>query len=258
MSRLLEVSNLTVSYGDNVLAVRDVNLTFLTGEVVALIGPNGSGKSTLIKALLGTVKARGRIKWDGVPVQQWSRRHLARYVAYLAQSPVYEAGQTVIDALRLGRAPYWSMFGIASARDEQIVSDIASRLDLTGILDRPLDAISGGQRQRVFVGRALAQEPRAILLDEPNTYLDLKHQVELMSLLRTLSREKNVGVLMASHDLNLAASGADIMLLLDQGQVVAEGDAEQVLKPELLTRVYGVPMESIPRAGKPPLVVPRM
>ena len=258
MSRLLEVSNLTVSYGDNVLAVRDVNLTFLTGEVVALIGPNGSGKSTLIKALLGAVKSRGRVKWDGVPVQQWSRRHLARYVAYLAQSPVDEAGQTVIDALRLGRAPYWSMFGIESARDEQIVSDIASRLDLTGILDRPLDAISGGQRQRVFVGRALAQEPRAILLDEPNTYLDLKHQVELMSLLRTLSREKNVGVLMASHDLNLAASGADIMLLLDQGQVVAEGDAEQVLKPELLTRVYGVPMESIPRAGKPPLVVPRM
>jgi iron complex transport system ATP-binding protein len=257
MSRLLEVSNLTVSYGDNVLAVRDVNLTFLTGEVVALIGPNGSGKSTLIKALLGTVKARGRVKWDGVPVQQWSRRHLARYVAYLAQSPVYEPGQTVRDALRLGRAPYWSMFGIESPRDEQIVSDIAARLDLTSILDRPLDAISGGQRQRVFVGRALAQEPRAILLDEPNTFLDLKHQVELMALLRTLSREKNVGVLMASHDLNLAASGADILLLLDKGVVAAEGNAETVLNPELLTRVYGVAMERVPRIGKPPLVVPQ-
>jgi iron complex transport system ATP-binding protein len=257
MSRLLEVTNLTVSYGENVCAVRDVNLTFLTGEVVALIGPNGSGKSTLIKALLGTVKARGRVKWDGVPVQQWSRRHLARYVAYLAQSPVYEPGQTVRDALRLGRAPYWSMFGIESPRDEQIVSDIAARLDLTSILDRPLDAISGGQRQRVFVGRALAQEPRAILLDEPNTFLDLKHQVELMALLRTLSREKNVGVLMASHDLNLAASGADILLLLDKGVVAAEGNAETVLNPELLTRVYGVAMERVPRIGKPPLVVPQ-
>jgi len=258
MSRLLEVSNLTVSYGDgSVLAVRDINLTFLTGEVVALIGPNGSGKSTLIKALLGAVPARGRVKWDGVPVQQWSRRHLARYVAYLAQSPIYEPGQTVIEALRLGRTPYWSMFGIESARDEQIVMEVADRLDLRGILDRPLDAISGGQRQRVFVGRALVQEPRAILLDEPNTFLDLKHQVELMAMLRTLSRERNVGVLMASHDLNLAASGADILLLLDRGQVVAEGNAEQVLKPELLTRVYGVAMESIPRPGKPPLVVPQ-
>jgi iron complex transport system ATP-binding protein len=264
MSRLLEVANLTVTYGGagagGVLAVRDVSLTFLTGEVVALIGPNGSGKSTLIKALLGALpQARGRIKWDGVPVQQWSRRHLARYVAYLAQSPVYEPGQTVIEALRLGRAPYWSMFGgLESERDEQIVNDVAARLDLTGILDRPLDAISGGQRQRVFVGRALVQEPRAILLDEPNTFLDLKHQVELMSLLRTLSRERNVGVLMASHDLNLAASGADILLLLDKGAVVAEGEPETVLDPALLTRVYGVPMERVPRPGKLPLVVPQV
>jgi iron complex transport system ATP-binding protein len=259
MSRLLEVTNLTVSYGPAVLAIRDVSLTFLTGEVVALIGPNGSGKSTLIKALLGTIRqARGRIKWDGVPVQQWNRRHLARYVAYLAQSPVYEPGQTVHEALRLGRAPYWSMFGLESSRDEQIVNDVAARLDLVSILDRPLDAISGGQRQRVFVGRALVQEPRAILLDEPNTFLDLKHQVELMTLLRTLSREKNVGVLMASHDLNLAASGADILLLLDKGVVVAEGEPETVLDPALLTRVYGVPMERVTRAGKPPLVVPQV
>jgi iron complex transport system ATP-binding protein len=261
MSRLLEVTKLTVSYGGGVLAVRDINLTFLTGEVVALIGPNGSGKTTLIKALLGSVpQARGRIKWDGVPVQQWSRRHLARYVAYLAQSPVYEPAQTVLEALRLGRTPYWSTFGgLESPRDEQIVHEVAQRLDLVSILDRPLDAISGGQRQRVFVGRALVQEPRAILLDEPNTFLDLKHQVELMALLRTLSREKNVGVLMASHDLNLAASGADILLLLDKGSVVAEGDPQTVLDPALLTRVYGVPMERVMRGpGKPPLVVPQV
>src|SRR5688500_15403180 len=257
MSRLLEVTNLSFSYGD-LQALRDVSLTFLTGELVALIGPNGSGKSTLIKALLGALPARGKIKWDGVSVQQWSRRHLARYVAYLAQSPIYDPGQTVIEALRLGRAPYWSMFGIESPRDEQIVAEVAERLDLLNIIERPLDAISGGQRQRVFVGRALVQEPRAILLDEPNTYLDLKHQVELMSLLRTLSREKNVGVLMASHDLNLAASGADILILLDKGSVVAEGDPQTVLDPALLSRVYGVPMERVVRgAGKPPLVVPQ-
>src|SRR5688500_11166648 len=257
MSRLLEVTNLSFSYGD-LQALRDVSLTFLTGELVALIGPNGSGKSTLIKALLGALPARGKIKWDGVSVQQWSRRHLARYVAYLAQSPVYEPGQTVIEALRLGRAPYWSMFGLESPRDEQIVNDVADRLNLRSILARPLDAISGGQRQRVFVGRALVQEPRAILLDEPITFLDLKHQVELMSLLRTLAREKNVGVLMASHALNLAASGADTLRLLDRGVGVAEGKPETVLDPELLTRVYGVPMERIPRVGKPPLVVPQV
>jgi iron complex transport system ATP-binding protein len=121
-----------------------------------------------------------------------------------------------------------------------------------------MDEISGGQRQRVFVGRALVQEPKAILLDEPNTFLDLKHQVELMSLLRTLAKEQNVGVLMASHDLNLAATGADALILLDRGVVVADGKPHDVLDPELLTRVYGVPMERVARGeGKPPLVVPQ-
>ena len=257
MSRLLEVASLGISYGD-VQALRDVSFTLMTGEVVALLGPNGSGKSTLIKALVGALHGRGKVKWDGVPVQKWSRKHLARYVAYLAQSPVYEPAQTVIEALRLGRAPYWSMFGLESPRDEQVVRDVAARLDLTAILGRTLDAISGGQRQRVFVGRALVQEPRAILLDEPNTFLDLKHQVELIELLRTLSRERNVGVLMASHDLNLAAGGADQLILLDRGVVVADGKPHEVLDPDLLTRVYGVPMERIARAGKPPLVVPQM
>jgi iron complex transport system ATP-binding protein len=257
MSRLLEVSNLGFSYGD-LAALRDVSFTLMSGEVVALIGPNGSGKSTLIKALLGALHGRGKIKWDGVPVHHWSRKHLARYVAYLAQSPIYDPGQTVIEALRLGRAPYWSLFGIESPRDRQVVEEIADRLDLRDILHRALDNISGGQRQRVFVGRALVQEPRAILLDEPNTYLDLKHQVELMSLLRTQSREQNVGVLMASHDLNLAASGADELILLDRGSIVADGKPDEVLDPALLTRVYGVPMERITRVGKPPLVIPQV
>ena len=131
------------------------------------------------------------------------------------------------------------------------------RLGLTDIFHRPMDAISGGQRQRVFVGRALVQEPRAILLDEPNTFLDLKHQVELMTLLRTLAKDQNVGVLMASHDLNLAASGADSLILLDRGVVVAQGKPDEVLDPAILTRVYGVPMERVPRGeGKSPLVVP--
>jgi iron complex transport system ATP-binding protein len=119
-----------------------------------------------------------------------------------------------------------------------------------------MDGISGGQRQLVFVARALVQEPRAILLDEPNTFLDLRHQVELMTLLRQVARERGVGILMASHDLNLAAAGADQLVLLDRGVVVAEGKPEQVLDPELLERVYGVGMERVDRAGKPPVVVP--
>ena len=255
MSALLEVSRLSFAYGAREV-LRDVKLKLDPGEVVALIGPNGSGKSTLIRNLIGVLRGRGEIDWEQKPIRQWRRRELARRVAYLSQSPMYEPGQVVLDVLRLGRAPYWKLFGIESPRDMQVVSDVARRLSLEELLDRPLDQISGGQRQMVFVGRALVQEPRAILLDEPNTFLDLRHQVELMSLLRGLARERNVGVLLASHDVNLAASSADRLILLDRGTIAADGNPADTLQPELLARVYGIPMERIERAGKPPVVLP--
>jgi ABC-type cobalamin/Fe3+-siderophores transport system ATPase subunit len=257
MNALLQTSDMRFAYGE-VEALRGVNIRLAAGEVVAIIGPNGSGKSTLIKTLIGVLRGRGEIVWEDKPITRWSRRLLARRVAYLAQSPLFEPGQTVLEALRLGRAPYWQLFGVESMRDMQIVREIAAKLGLHDLLARRMDQLSGGQRQRVFVGRALVQEPRAILLDEPNTFLDLRHQVEMMALLRALSREQNVGVLMASHDLNLAATGADRLILLERGAVVVDAPPDKVLDPDLLTKVYGVPMERIDRDGKPPLVVPRI
>ena len=257
MSSLLQTVNLSFSYG-KIEALRAVNVHLFAGEVVALIGPNGSGKSTLIKALIGALHGTGEIRWDEKPIAQWPRRQLARHVAYLAQSPLYDPSQSVLEVLRLGRTPYWKLFGIESPRDMQVVHDVAEKLALKDLLYRGMDQISGGQRQLVFVARALVQEPRAILLDEPNTFLDLKHQVELMTLLRRLAKEQNVGVLMASHDLNLAAAGADELILLDRGVVVADGKPEQVLDPEILTRVYGVAMDRIEREGRPPVLLPRM
>jgi iron complex transport system ATP-binding protein len=258
MSSLLQTVNLSFAY-DKVEALRGVHIRLFAGEIIALIGPNGSGKSTLIKTLIGALRAsKGEINWNDKPIAAWPRRELAKVVAYLAQSPMFDPDHTVLDALRLGRAPYWHLFGLESPRDMRIVSDIATKLELTDLLDRRLDQLSGGQRQRVFVGRALVQEPRAILLDEPNTFLDLKHQVELIGLLRRVAKEQNVGVLMASHDLNLASAGADNLILLDRGIVVADGKAEQVLDPALIARVYGVPMEKITREGKAPVLLPTM
>jgi iron complex transport system ATP-binding protein len=257
MSSLLEATGVAFAYGA-IDALRGVSIRLFTGEVIALIGPNGSGKSTLIRTLVGALHPKaGEIKWDDKPLEKWSRRLLARNIAYLAQSPVFEPGQTVLEVLRLGRAPYWRLFGIESPRDEQIVRDVARKLDLSPILGRSMDQISGGQRQMVFVARALVQEPRAILLDEPNTFLDLRHQVELMQLLRALAREQKVAVLMASHDLNLAAAYADQLVLLDRGAVVGEGKPSEVLDPRVIEEVYGVPMERIDREGKPPMVVPQ-
>lgn len=242
--------------------LRGVSLALAAGEVVALLGPNGSGKSTLLRCLLGQLplgrppSAGGSVAWDGKPVADWRPRDLARRVAYLPQAPGWDATQSVRSALALGRAPYWGAFGVESARDAEVVAEAAAALDLTDLLDRRLDELSGGQRQRVLLGRCLAQEPAALLLDEPNTYLDLRHQVDLAKLLRRLAADRGIGVLMASHDLNLAGAHADRLVLLEAGAVAADGPVDAVLRPELLERVYGLPMERVDRAGKPPVVVP--
>jgi iron-chelate-transporting ATPase len=258
---VLQVSALSFSYpsraGDRPV-LRGISLALAAGEVVALLGPNGSGKSTLIRCLLGQLAGGGAVEWEGRPLSEWKPRDLARRVAYLPQSPVWDAGQTVREALALGRAPYWGAFGIESPADAAAVAAAADELELTDLLGRRMDELSGGQRQRVLVGRCLAQQPRAMLLDEPNTFLDLKHQVELARRLRRLATDRGIGVLMASHDLNLAGTFADRLVLLENGVVAADGPVSDVLRPELLERVYGLPMERLDREGKPPVVVPRV
>lgn len=253
---LLQASDVSYSYGDHT-ALRRVSLSLDAGEIVALIGPNGSGKSTLIKTLLGNLHAEGNISWRQKPIGKWSRRELARLIAYLPQAPGHEPGQTARQVLRLGRAPYWGAFGLESSADEQATLDVAHSLALDDLLDRPLEEMSGGQRQRVFIGRCLAQQPLALLLDEPNSFLDFKHQIELGQLLRDLARKKNLAVLLASHELNVAGSFADRLILLNAGVVAASGPPDSVLRPEVLAPVYGVEIQRYGDAAAP-VVVPRL
>jgi iron complex transport system ATP-binding protein len=248
MPRLLDCEKLLFSYGDAPV-LGGVSLSLNSGEVVALLGPNGSGKSTLIRVLLGQLRASGTVRWEDRELRDWPRRQLARRVAYLPQMPTWEAEQRVSDVLRMGRAPYLSAFGVESQRDVEVVREVAKTLALTDLLSRRMDQLSGGQRQRVFVGRCLVQEPQAMLLDEPNTYLDLRHQVELGRLLIDLAGKRNLGVLMASHDLNLAAMFADRLILLENGTIAADGSPDQVLRPDILSRVYGIPMQRLARPG---------
>jgi len=252
---LLDASDVSFAYGDKPV-LREVRITLASGEVVALIGPNGSGKSTLIKCLIGHLSASGNVMWDGKPLSSWRRRDLAKSIAYLPQSPAFDPQQQVVEVLRTGRAPYWGAFGLESRRDAEVVERTIDELRLGEWTNRHMDEISGGQRQLIYVARALIQEPRALLLDEPNTYLDLRHQVELGQLMRRLARERSLGLLVASHDLNLAAAFADRLVLLQDGAIVAEGTPDVVLDPERIARVYGVRMERIAREGKPPVLVP--
>jgi iron complex transport system ATP-binding protein len=253
---LLNASNLSFAYG-RVPALRDVSVTLAPGEIVALLGPNGSGKSTLLRLLLGYLHSAATIEWESRPLRRWNRKELARRIAYLPQTPTHDADHRVIDVLRLGRTPYSSVFGIESPRDAQVVERVARELMIDDLLTRRMDELSGGQRQRVFLGRCLAQEPAAMLLDEPSTFLDLRHQVELLELLRTLAREQRIGVLMASHDLNLTAAFADRVILLHEGAVAATGTPREVMRPDVLARVYDLPVDVIDRGGNSaPVIVP--
>jgi iron complex transport system ATP-binding protein len=254
---ILQAEHLRFAYRHGSVVLEDVSLALCPGKISVLLGPNGSGKSTLLKLLLGLLKpAGGMILWDDRLIQSHHRSELARLVAYLPQSPAYEEGQTVAEVLRAGRTPYLQAFGLESKRDVEVVHETAETLQLAPILNRPMEELSGGQRQRVFLGRALAQEPQAFLLDEPSTFLDLQYQAQLWQTLRTLARGKNLAILAASHDLNLSAAFADELLLLEGGKIAAAGPAEMVLDPQLLSRVYNIPMERIERPGKAPAVFP--
>jgi len=254
---ILRAEHLRFAYRPDRPVLQDVSLWLAPGRICVLLGANGSGKSTLLRLLLGHLPASaGTIEWDGKPLRALRPMDLARLVAYLPQSPAYEPGQTVGEVLRVGRTPYLGPFGTESARDLQVVRDAADLLQLTELLDRPVDELSGGQRQRVFLGRALAQEPRAFLLDEPNTFLDLRHQANLWQLLRRLGRERNLAILAASHDLNLSAAFADELLLLHDGRLIAGGPPADVLRPDLLSRAYGLGIDRLDRPGKTPIVFP--
>jgi ABC-type cobalamin/Fe3+-siderophores transport system ATPase subunit len=256
MNEVLKAKGVQFAYTQTPV-LRDVSLALRPGEVMALIGPNGSGKSTLIKVLCGHLRSEGEIVIQDQPLGRWRRRMLARTIAYLPQSPTYDPASRVSDVLRLGRACYWGAFGVENEHDLAAVEEVARRLELHDLLERRMDELSGGQRQRVFIGRCLAQEPAILFLDEPNTYLDLKHQVDLLVLLRKLAHEHSLAVLMASHDLNLAGAFADELVLLADGRVMARGTAEQVLKGELISRAYGLEMVELNVPGHS-LLFPRL
>lgn len=257
MTPVLGCQDLCVRF-ESRLALDHVSLLLAPGRLVALLGPNGSGKTTLLRALAGLVKPdAGTVFLDGVELASLGRRLVARNIAYLPQAPTLLESQRVGELLMTGRVPHRGLLGFDSPRDLQIVRELADRLELSELLDRKLGTLSGGQRQRAFIGRCLAQQPRVLLLDEPATYLDLRHQVELHRLLRRLADERHLAVLLASHDFNLAATHCDELVLLDDGRVVAQGDGDSVLRPELVERVYGVKVRRATIDGETVLVPAR-
>jgi iron complex transport system ATP-binding protein len=239
----LAADGLTFHYGPRPV-LHEVGVTVARGELVGVIGPNGSGKTTLVRVLSGVRRpAAGTVRLDGTPLAQLGRRELARRVAVMPQDPTLEFPFTALEVVLMGRAPHQAPLALPRAADLAIARAALARLDVGDAEARPLDQLSGGERQRVLLARALAQEPDVLLLDEPTTHLDLRHQTGIYAVVDALRRERGLAVVSVLHDLNLAALYCDRLVLLAGGRVMRDGAPADVLVPEVLAAAYGTPVD---------------
>lgn len=240
---------------DGVEVLCGVDLWVPPGGWVTVVGPNGAGKSTLLRAVGGIVDATGSIDLGGRPAAGMTRREMARLVALVPQEPVIPRGMRVIDYVLLGRTAHLGFFEAEGAADLDVAVKALADLDAGPLADRTVDTLSGGERQRIVIARALAQESPVLLLDEPTTALDVGHQQEVLDLVDRLRAERNLTVLATMHDLTLAGQYADWLVMLDAGEVVVAGSADEVLTEEAVARHYGARVRVVPdEAG--PIVVP--
>lgn len=258
MSAGFEVEDVVVRFGDHT-AVDGVSLRIRPGRITAVIGPNGCGKSTLLRAVARLqAPDAGRITLDGADAHRIPPGEYARRVAVLPQAPIAPASLTVADLVARGRDPHRRWFDRWSAADETAVHEALAQTGLVELADRALESLSGGQRQRAWIALALAQRTGVLLLDEPTTYLDIAHQLEVLDTVRLLHREREVTVMMVLHDLSLAARYADDLVAMRDGRVVATGSPVEVITPGVLREVFGVECRVlVDEDDGHPIVVPR-
>jgi iron complex transport system ATP-binding protein len=251
---MFEARNLDYSYSDGHFAVRGVNLTSNPGCMTAIIGANGSGKSTLIRMLAGLLRPRaGTITLDGLPLNAWQPRLRARQIAYVPQSTATAFPFQVIDIVLSGRTPHAPKFRFDSPGDTDKAMHALERAGAAHLASRAFPSLSGGERQMVILARALAQEPRLLLLDEPASSLDLKHRADLIRTLTRFRETHSLSVIMITHDLQLTGS-FDRLLAMRRGELVGAGTPQEVLRDGLLRDVYGDPNVRTHRAGQQTLV----
>ena len=236
-------------------ALDGVSLSVAPGQFHAVLGPNGSGKTTLVRVALGAVVPdAGSARLGETAVHRWSRQALARVVGVVPQREDNLFPQRVRETVLLGRYPHLSLWGGERPADHAAVDRALAACDVTALADRWVWSLSGGEYQRVRIARALAQEPQLLVLDEPGVSLDLRHEMTLFELVRGLVDDGGLGVLMITHDLNLAARYADTILLLDNGRPAASGDPTTVLTRETIERVFSWPVLVQSHEGRPQMI----
>lgn len=251
----INATSVRVSF-DDAEVLKGASLFVESGAWIGLIGPNGAGKSTLLRAIAGLLPHSGEIRLDGGTVATMPRRVVARLVSFVPQTPSIPRSMSVADYALMGRTPYISYLGTESQADIEVVHNVLERLELVELADRLLGTLSGGELQRAVLARALSQEAPILLLDEPTSALDVGHMQQVLELVDSLRRERELTVVSAMHDLTLAGQFAESLVLLHEGRTVASGSAREVLTEEIITRHYGASVRVVDDPAGGVVVVP--
>ncbi|MCS7229501.1 MAG: ABC transporter ATP-binding protein [Candidatus Kryptonium sp.] len=250
---IVKVSDICFSYKHKPV-LKNISFEVAQGEFVSLIGPNGSGKTTLLKILIRLLLPnKGEVLIFNKNINSYSLKDLARIIGFVPQDNFFAFPYTVLEVVLMGRTPYLNGIGFETNEDIEIALEVMELTNIKNLADKPITSLSFGERQMVLIARALAQQPQIILLDEPNAHLDISHQIETFSLLKTLAMEKNVTVIAVSHDLNLIASYSDRVILLSNGEIYAMGKPDIVLSEDNIKNVYNadVLVDINPATAKP-------
>ncbi|MGV2853354.1 ABC transporter ATP-binding protein [Glutamicibacter sp. AGC13] len=253
----LAATDLHVGYGERII-IDGLDLQIPAGKITSIVGPNACGKSTLLRSMSRLLRPRaGQVLLDGHDIHRMQPKALAKTLGLLPQTPIAPEGITVADLVGRGRQPHQGLFSRWSDADDVAVAQALEATSTAELADRPVDELSGGQRQRVWIAMALAQGTQVLLLDEPTTYLDVSHQLDVLDLLTDLNRQRGTTVVMVLHDLNLAARYSDHLVAMRDGQIRAQGAPEDMLTAQVVHEVFGLPCQVIadPSTLKP-LVLP--
>jgi iron complex transport system ATP-binding protein len=257
-SHILAAEGLTLAYGERTI-VEGLDLVVPPGRITAIVGANGCGKSTLLRALARLIPPReGRVVLDGKALQGRPTKEIARTLGLLPQSPIAPEGIAVADLVGRGRHPHQKLLARWSAHDYDIVAGALAATGIADLAERAVDELSGGQRQRVWIAMALAQETDILLLDEPTTFLDVAHQIDVLDLLTDLNRDRGTTIVMVLHDINMAARYADHLFAVREGEIVASGAPSDVVTADLIRDVFDLDALVVgdPVSGTP-IVLPR-